>query len=292
MLATRPRVVKCRACERETSVTAGTILHGTKTSLLVWFWAVFLVATQTPGISALELQKKLGIPRYETAFQLLHKLCAAMVRPDLDPIGAEWPTEMDISFVGGKHKGGGSGKTHKLPVIIAVERRRNEKRDPETGKIVERAPAPAPRHARQPGSHGCVAAHGQYRHRQSQDLARRDLPWRPSAAPSGIPQRIHVPLPPTPSIAPSRSGRCSDSVPSTSGPPTAASTMATGSIATPRAQTLVVGRPDRQGVLSCFPSRVYFLGSPVEISMDLPARPQLILGLSLVASPQPARAIA
>jgi hypothetical protein len=139
MLATRPRVVKCRACERETSVTAGTILHGTKTSLLVWFWAVFLVATQTPGISALELQKKLGIPRYETAFQLLHKLRAAMVRPDLDPIGAEWPTEMDISFVGGKHKGGGSGRTHKLPLIIAVERRRNQRRDPETGKIVERA---------------------------------------------------------------------------------------------------------------------------------------------------------
>lgn len=138
-LATRPRVLKCRACERETSVTAGTILHGTKTSLHVWFWAAYLVATQTPGISALELQKKLGLPRYETAFQLLHKLRAAMVRPNRDPIGKDWPVEMDISFVGGKNKGGGAGRTYKVPVIIAVEVQRKEQRDPQTGKVVKRA---------------------------------------------------------------------------------------------------------------------------------------------------------
>lgn len=139
LVATRPRVVKCRACQRESSVTAGTILHGTKTSLHVWFWATYLVATQTPGISALELQKKLGIPRYETAYQLLHKLRAAMVRPDVDPIGAQWPIEMDVSFVGGKNKGGGPGRTHKVAVIIAVEIRRTEQRDPQTGKVTKRA---------------------------------------------------------------------------------------------------------------------------------------------------------
>ena len=137
-LAKRPRVLKCRSCLHETSVTAGTFMHRTKTSLQVWFWAAYLVATQTPGISALEIQKKLGIPRYETAFQLMHKLRAAMVRPDRDPIGAEWPLEMDIAFVGGKHKGGVQGKTDKAPVIIAVEIRRKEARDPYTGKVVER----------------------------------------------------------------------------------------------------------------------------------------------------------
>jgi hypothetical protein len=66
-------------------------MHKSKTSIHIWFWAAYLVATQTPGISALELQKKLGIKRYETAFQLLHKLRTAMVRPDRDKIGAEWP---------------------------------------------------------------------------------------------------------------------------------------------------------------------------------------------------------
>jgi hypothetical protein len=133
-VATRPRALKCRSCLQEASVTAGTVMHRTKTPLHVWFWAAYLVATQTPGISALEVQKKLGIHRYETAFNLLHKLRAAMVRPDRDRIGAEWPLEMDIVFVGGKHKGGVQGKTDKAPVIIAVEVRRPEGRDPRTGK--------------------------------------------------------------------------------------------------------------------------------------------------------------
>ncbi len=140
-LATHPRVLKCRSCLHKTSVTAGTVMHRTKTQLLVWFWAAYLVATQTPGISALEIQKKLGIPRYETAFQLMHKLRAAMVRPDRDQIGAEWPLEMDIAFVGGKHKGGVQGKTDKAPVIIAVEVRRKEVRNPLTGKVHKRAVA-------------------------------------------------------------------------------------------------------------------------------------------------------
>jgi len=138
-LTTRPRVVKCRACEPETSGTAGTILHGTKTSLLVWFWAVYLVATQTSGISALELHKQLGIGDSETALVPLHKLRAARVRLDPDPIGAQGPTEMDISLGGGKHKGGGAGRRHKLPVIIAVEVRRRERHAPQTVKLVERA---------------------------------------------------------------------------------------------------------------------------------------------------------
>jgi len=138
-VATRPRVLKCRSCLHETSVTAGTVMHRSKTQIHVWFWAAYLVATQTPGVSAMEIQKKLGIPRYETAFQLMHKLRAAMVRPNRDKIGAEWPLEMDIAFVGGKHKGGVKGKTDKAPVIIAVEIRRREIRDPQTDKVIERA---------------------------------------------------------------------------------------------------------------------------------------------------------
>ena len=136
--AKRPRVLKCRSCLRETSLTAGTVMHRCKTSIHVWFWAAYLLATQTDGISALEVQKKLGILRYETAFQILHKLRAVMVRPDRDKIGAEWPLELDLTFVGGKNKGAGRGKMHKAPVIIAVEVRRREVRDPQTGKIKKR----------------------------------------------------------------------------------------------------------------------------------------------------------
>ncbi len=100
-------------------------------------WAAFLVATSTPGISALEIQKKLGIAWYETAYQLMHKLRAMMARPGQDKIGDEWPIEMDITFVGRKSRGR-QGKTDKVPVVIAVEVRRREVRHPKTGKVIER----------------------------------------------------------------------------------------------------------------------------------------------------------
>ena len=63
-------------------------MHRTQQPLPVWFWAAYLVTTQTPGMSALQFQRQLGIKRYETAFLLLHKLRAAMVRPGRDRIGA------------------------------------------------------------------------------------------------------------------------------------------------------------------------------------------------------------
>jgi hypothetical protein len=46
-------------------------------------------------MSALQIQRQLGISRYETLFQILHKLRAAMVRPNHDAIGAEHPVEID-----------------------------------------------------------------------------------------------------------------------------------------------------------------------------------------------------
>jgi len=133
-LTKRPRVLVCRFCRHEISVTAGTIMHRTKTPIQVWFWAAYLVATQTPGISALEAQKKLGIARYETAYQVMQKLRSAMMRPGRDQIGDKWPLEMDITYIGGKHKGGVQGKTNKAPVIVGVEVRRKEGINPQTGK--------------------------------------------------------------------------------------------------------------------------------------------------------------
>ena len=137
--AARPKVLKCRACNQDTSITAGTVMHRSKTNIHIWFWAAYLVATQTSGVSALEIQKKFGIQRYETAFQLLHKLRSAMVRPGRDKIGAEWPVELDVIYVGGKTKSGVQGKTDQIPVIIAVEIRHKEVRKPKSGKIVQRA---------------------------------------------------------------------------------------------------------------------------------------------------------
>jgi transposase-like protein len=119
--AGRPEVLRCRACERDTSLTAGTVMHKSRQPLHTWFWAAYLVTTQTPGMSALQFQRQLGIGRYETAFNLLHKLRAGMLRPDHDPIGDPYPVEVDEAFVGGKTIGKGRGVTDAPLVIAAVE---------------------------------------------------------------------------------------------------------------------------------------------------------------------------
>jgi len=120
-LLSRPRVLECSRCGRQTSLTAGTVMQGSRQPLHVWFWAAYLVTTQTPGMSALQFQRQLGLGRYETAFQMLHKLRAAMVRPERDGIGGEWPVELDETWVGGATQGEGRGCHHKTLVVGAVE---------------------------------------------------------------------------------------------------------------------------------------------------------------------------
>ena len=114
-------VLRCRVCKVNTSLMSGTVMQSTHTPLSIWFWAAYLVTTQTPGQSALQFQRQLGLSRYETAFQILHKLRAGMVRPERDTIGVEYPVEVDETMVGGNTKGEGRGVTHKVTVAGAVE---------------------------------------------------------------------------------------------------------------------------------------------------------------------------
>ena len=98
------------------------------TPLSTWFWAAYLVASQTKGMSAVQLQRQLGLSRYETAFGILHKLRAAMVRPDRDRIGGREGeyVEVDECYVGGLTRGEGRGVQHKTLVAAAVEVRQRK----------------------------------------------------------------------------------------------------------------------------------------------------------------------
>ena len=119
-------VLRCRECKVNTSLTASTVMQSTHTPLSIWFWAAYLVTTQTPGQSALQFQRQLGLSRYETAFQILHKLRAGMVRPERDEIGGEHLVEVDECLVGGTNCGGGKGKHDMAIVVGAVEVRRRK----------------------------------------------------------------------------------------------------------------------------------------------------------------------
>ena len=71
----------CSGCGRRTSVTAGTIFDRTRTPLTVWFTACWLFAAGKDGISALSLKRTLEIGSYQTAWAMLHRLRAVLVRP-------------------------------------------------------------------------------------------------------------------------------------------------------------------------------------------------------------------
>ena len=113
------------------SLTAGTVFHGTKTPLTVWFWAAYLMTTDKRGISALLLQRQLGICRHETAWRILHKLRRAMVNATREPLHGE--VELDDTWVGGPQPGlrGSRQLKGRKAALVAVA---VEKRGPRTGR--------------------------------------------------------------------------------------------------------------------------------------------------------------
>ena len=81
-IATRPGILTCRSCRRQTGLLVGAVMERSHTPLSVWFWAAYLVASQTQGMSAVQFQRQLGLTRYETAFGI----CISSVLAWYDPI--------------------------------------------------------------------------------------------------------------------------------------------------------------------------------------------------------------
>jgi transposase-like protein len=124
-LLTTRRLWQCRACRRQTSATAGTVLHRTRLPLTAWFSAAYLMTSLKPGISALQLQRQLGLVSFGTTWVLLHKLRRAMVNPDRRKLAGS--VEVDETWIGGKQAGLKGGRQRRgrkaLLVAVAVERR-------------------------------------------------------------------------------------------------------------------------------------------------------------------------
>lgn len=111
---------RCSECNLQTSVTSGTIFHRTRKPLRMWFQVMWSITSQKYGANALGLQRVLGLGSYHTAWEWLHKLRRAMVRPGREKLSGV--VEIDETYVGGPKPGKrGRGADGKALVVIAVE---------------------------------------------------------------------------------------------------------------------------------------------------------------------------
>lgn len=115
---------RCLSCKYECSVIAGTLFQDTRKPLKLWFQAIWYVVGQKNGVSALGLQKALGLGSYHTAWEWLHKLRRAMVRPNRDKLNGV--VEVNETLIGGEHSGKrGRGAEGKTLVLVAAESSQN-----------------------------------------------------------------------------------------------------------------------------------------------------------------------
>ena len=150
-----PPFYRCAHCGYDFTVTAGTLFADTHKPLRLWFEAIWYVTNQKSGASALGVQRILGLGSYRTAWNWLHKLRRAMVRPGRDRLAGV--IEVDETFLGGPRPGKrGRGAANKTLVLIAVQADGRKIGRIRLARIADASAAslePAVRQAIEPGSH-------------------------------------------------------------------------------------------------------------------------------------------
>ena len=134
----RDGVIQCNTCRKQFTVTVGTVMHRSHITLRQWVQAFYSMCSHKKGVSALQLQRNLGLHSYQSAWHLAHRIRLAMAE---DPLARklEGMIEVDETYVGGKPRKGqkddegnviknrrGRG-TKKTPVVALVERDGNIK---------------------------------------------------------------------------------------------------------------------------------------------------------------------
>lgn len=121
--AHRPGLYKCGACRKQFTVTVGTVMHRSKIPLHKWVMAFHLMCSSKKGISALQLQRNLGLGSYKTAWHMAHRIRLAVKE---EPLAGKLSgtVESDETYIGGKSREGrpGRGSERKTAVLTLVER--------------------------------------------------------------------------------------------------------------------------------------------------------------------------
>lgn len=110
----------CATCQRQTSVTVGTVFEGTQKPLRLWFHVIWLMMAQKTGLSARNLCDTYGFGSYQTAWGWLQKLRSVMIRSGRERLCGR--VEVDETYIGGQKTGTrGRGAAGKTLVLVAVE---------------------------------------------------------------------------------------------------------------------------------------------------------------------------
>lgn len=129
----RDGVYKCGKCRKEYSVTVGTVMHGSHIPLRQWLIAFHLMTSSKKGVSALQLQRNLGLGSYKSAWHLAHRIRLSMNESPF--LKLKGTVEVDETYVGGKPRKENKGSTEKpkknkrgrgtdkIPVLALVERK-------------------------------------------------------------------------------------------------------------------------------------------------------------------------
>lgn len=133
---TTRNLLQCKRCYNQESFISNTIMRGTRKSLAQWFWAIYTIATQKTGISAMELYRQMEFGSYQTAWTWLQKIRMAMVDPGRPKLNFD--VEMDETYIFTGDERGRSMAGEKVLVLCAVEVINNLKK-PTSGKIYLRS---------------------------------------------------------------------------------------------------------------------------------------------------------
>lgn len=121
--STRNGVIQCNECRKQFTVTVGTIMERSHITLRQWVQAFHSMCSHKKGVSALQLQRNLGLGSYRSAWHLAHRIRLAMKESPLAEL-LKGTVEADETYVGPKNvkgkRGRGAGK--KTVVVALVER--------------------------------------------------------------------------------------------------------------------------------------------------------------------------
>jgi len=126
----RDGLLRCKDCRRQFTVTVDTIMHRSHITLRQWVQAFYAICSSKKGVSALQLQRNLGLHSYRPAWHLAHRIRTAM-SPKITAGMLKGIIEVDETYIGGKprkskdkHNKRGRG-TKKTPVMALIERKGN-----------------------------------------------------------------------------------------------------------------------------------------------------------------------